>query len=194
MQAVGSADTLILYTTWQPLLSYPITGLERSLGLQEVEAPRISRQSTQEGGEVVSHTPQEKSLVLISVKGWVDPRAIGRPEGLSHWKILVTAFGNRTRDLPACSAVPQPTAPPRTLLRSCTPRNIWNKSLRIKIFVPILFYVLVIFTYNTPFPEQNTNSSAVHSVPRLFRINRTCMETRYTNTDVMAERATANFH
>jgi hypothetical protein len=24
------------------------------------------------------------------------------------------SFGNRTRDLPACSAVPQPTAPPRT--------------------------------------------------------------------------------
>jgi hypothetical protein len=23
-------------------------------------------------------------------------------------------IGNRTRDLPACSAVPQPTAPPRT--------------------------------------------------------------------------------
>jgi len=25
-------------------------------------------------------------------------------------------IGNRTRDLPACSAVPQPTAPPRGLL------------------------------------------------------------------------------
>jgi hypothetical protein len=35
-------------------------------------------------------------LVLISVTGWVD------------------AIGNWTRDLSACSAVPQPTAPPST--------------------------------------------------------------------------------
>ena len=39
--------------------------------------------------------PQETSLVLISVKQKVDP------------------IGNRTRVLPACSAVPQPTASPR---------------------------------------------------------------------------------
>jgi len=31
------------------------TGLDRPLGLQEVEASRISRQSVHEGGKVVSH-------------------------------------------------------------------------------------------------------------------------------------------
>ena len=37
----------------------------------------------------------------------MDPRAIERSEFNDH-------IGNRTRDLPACSAVPQPTAPRRT--------------------------------------------------------------------------------
>ena len=57
---------------------------------------QISRQSAHDGGKVVS--PMYR---LISVRGWVNPRAIVRLEGLCQWKTC-----NRL----ICSAVPQPTA------------------------------------------------------------------------------------
>jgi hypothetical protein len=51
-------------------------------------------------------------LVLISVRGRVDPRAIVRLKRLGKLK-KITLIGTRTRDLPACSMVPQPTTLPR---------------------------------------------------------------------------------
>jgi hypothetical protein len=86
--------------------------------LQKVETPRISRQTTREGGKVVNtrHRPlysQEMYLVLISVRGRVDPRAIVQTGRFKLMRNTNDHIGNRNRDFPAYSAVHQPTAPPR---------------------------------------------------------------------------------
>jgi hypothetical protein len=66
-----------------------------------------------DGGEVVSptrrlpFTPPGRFLVLIPVRGGVDPRAIVLLEGSGQLK------NPMTRDLSACSVVPQPTTLPR---------------------------------------------------------------------------------
>ena len=76
-----------------PLQAWAGPEVPRSWGSQ------ISRQSAHEGGKFVSlyapaaFTPKEIFLILISVRGWVNPRVIVLPEGLCQWKIPMTPSG-----------------------------------------------------------------------------------------------------
>ena len=73
---------------------------EETLRVSRGWGKQISIKSAQEFGKVVRSThrpplplPQEILLVLISVRGWVESRAIVWPQGFCQWKIAMTPSG-----------------------------------------------------------------------------------------------------
>jgi hypothetical protein len=112
-------------------LSYPYTDLDRPLGLQDVQVPMISRQSAHESGKVVSPT-HRPPWPPGDIPGTHFCLRLSRPQGHSaagRIKAIKTSndpVGNRTGDLPACSAVPRQTAPLRTP-KECR-YVVWNQA------------------------------------------------------------------
>jgi len=116
----ASVGTELLNFDFQTMITnvrYDITGLDRLLGLQEVENRKICRQSAREGGNVVSPTRRPPlpprtypwysfMLEALSIPGH---SAAGRIMSMKNTNYI----GNRACDFPAFSAVPQPDAPTR---------------------------------------------------------------------------------
>ena len=103
----------------------------------------ILRQSAHKGGQAVSRThwphlppPPENILVLISVTGWANPRAVAQPEGLWQWKIPVTpsgiepaTFGPVAHYLPTHMLTPMGHIPSSKTESSSTKKtscSLWN--------------------------------------------------------------------
>ena len=93
------------------------TGLERPIGVQAAETPRIFRQSALEGGKVVR--PKHRPLLppwgvpgslLISVTKLSRPQRHAAAEMITSMKNPKDHTGNRNRDLPTCKAIPEPNA------------------------------------------------------------------------------------
>ena len=77
-------------------------------GFQEVKAPRFQDNRHNEDGKVSrTHRPPlpHRYSFMLEAESNPGPQSMKNSNG---------TIGNRTRDLPTCSAVPQPTAPPRT--------------------------------------------------------------------------------
>jgi hypothetical protein len=92
----------------------PVTGRERPW-LWDVEAPIFCIKSVHRWGwccqpyvPAVLYLPG-RFLVLISARGWVDSSVIVRLKGLGQFKKTKDLIVIRTRGLPACSIMREPT-------------------------------------------------------------------------------------
>jgi hypothetical protein len=89
-------------------LGFPVVEAPDFLDIQHMKVVRLSALCT------VRLYPQKGFLVLISVKKPSRPQGHNATGRIKSLKNSSYSIGTRTRDLPICSTVPQPTAPSRT--------------------------------------------------------------------------------
>jgi hypothetical protein len=116
-----------LSTSWQNTVKQSHYRPWQALRVLGGWSSHILRQWAHVDGKVVSPThrpplPQEIFLVLISVSGWVDSQSHSAAGRIMSMKNSNDTIGIRSRDLPVCSAVPQP------LCQRVTEHSYWSNS------------------------------------------------------------------
>ena len=114
LPCINSSNTpmhFIQYIVSLYLKSSPSISQDRPWGFQEVWSSQISRKLAHEGGKIVSPMhqpaipPRKYSWYLFLLEAALN---LGPKRKMKNSNDII---GNRTHDLPACSAVPQPTVP-----------------------------------------------------------------------------------
>ena len=147
------------------IVSHTLKKLYKAIPVQAVRVSgcwgsQILRQSAHEGGKVVSPTrrpplpPRRYSWYSFLLETYrpQDQSAAGR---IVSMKNSSDTIRKRTHDLPACNALPQPTAPPRAfsdilcLLYSCS-RNVCCVDIyfiEVSTFRPVFLRVFSCITH-----------------------------------------------
>jgi len=94
-----------------PVQAWTGPEVSRSFRLPDLKTNGTWRWSVCQPYAPAAFTLQKILLVVVSVRDWVDSRAIVRPEGSYQQKYSNDTIGNRAGGLPACRALPTECKP-----------------------------------------------------------------------------------